>query len=195
MPSRTHKPLSPILGAFFAALCLAPTLASAQNESAFDNIEACAALESSLAEIAKNSAELDTFLAQPPTSREAFLAEIFTGTQRMLALGEQIFSAADAHEEICKAALREADKALEIARIYDLILEPTIKGHLFLVRVRDAAHAMNDTATVADLDQAITEFRTAMLRMVDLCVADLGSQSDTNVICEELRRRLDARLR
>ena len=109
----------------------------------------------------------------------------------MLAYGEHMFEASDLYEEKCKAALREAGRAEEIAGIYERVIEPALRGYAFLSRVRDGAKALDDEQTVTEMEEAMKGYKASTLQLIDLCEKDLPEEAAT-VRCGELRKRLDA---
>ena len=165
----------------------------AEEGVSFATVEACVSLQVEIEASLSQAKTLDALFPRGLDEREAMLAGIFQGTQTMLEYGEAMFAASDAWEEKCKAALREGRKAEEIIHLYDLLLEPTALGLDFLVRVRETAERLKDTATVDEMNLAIAEFREAAMQLADFCEADIPKEEHEST-CAEFRVRLDKRL-
>lgn len=185
-----------LLGATGGSLAHAQTGEPADGAAprGFEDFEACKAFSQELATITEDSKRLEQAMASKATSQNELLAAIFEGTQIMLAYGERMFEASDKYEEKCKAALREAEQAALIVEIYDRVLEPTMRGYDFLVRVRDSAEALGEEQTVADMSEAIEGYKASAHKLVEFCESDLP-EDVAEARCGEFSRRLDARMR
>lgn len=194
-----------VLVLVFASAAALPVALHAQEEpgagtapaatgQSFEDFDACRSFAEELAAISEDSKRLEQAMPARVETQNELLAGIFEGTQIMLAYGERMFETSDKYEEKCKAALREANQAALIVEIYDRVLEPTLRGHDFLVRVRDSAEALGEEQTVADMKEAIEGYRASARKLVEFCQSDLP-EDVAEARCAEFSRRLDARMR
>lgn len=178
------------------ALAIIAAPATAQDDEApasFDAFAPCKSFSEELEAVNEESKKLEQKMPAKGATQNELLAAIFEGTQIMLGYGERMFEASDEFEESCKAALREADQPALIMGIYERVFEPTMRGYDFLVRIRDSAKTLNEEQTVADMNEAISGYKASARKLVEFCKDDLPE--DATKHCDELSRRMDARMK
>lgn len=170
-----------------------PPAAGAQAKLGFDDVADCQSLKTKLVEVETQSKDLDEVLAQPAADTEALLKGIFIGTQIMLGYGDALFQTTAQHEGACKDALRSAEKSAEIIRIYELLLDPTLRGYDFLQRVKTSAEALGDADTAADMETALSGYAGSMRQLIGFCEGDVPEDKSA-ALCGNFRAQVEARI-
>ncbi len=167
-------------------LILMPSYAMAQS---FETVDACQSLKNEVTAAVEEARPLSSLFAEENITEEQYLAQLYQGVQLLSASGQMFFKASDSHESTCRTVLSESGKIEQIRVIYDWYLEPVKMAYQFFKRAREAAVRLNRQGDVDVFNTTMTEYDSAVMKLVSVCESDLAGTSHA-ATCSELSARL-----